>query len=142
MDVAEDNGQFSTLVKALETTGLDKTLASQGPFTVFAPTDAAFEKLPEGKLDELMNDEAALTRVLTYHLVSGEVPANKVKNMSSASTVAGPSLDIKAQGSTVMVEDARIVNADVKASNGIIHAIDKVLLPPGSGERQQRPSRY
>ena len=130
VDTAVAAGQFTTLAKALQVAGLVDTLKGPGPFTVFAPTDAAFAKLPAGTLDALLKDPAKLKQVLLYHVVAGSVPASAVIKLTSAKTVEGENVTIKVSGSTVMVNNATVVKADVMASNGIIHVIDTVLLPP------------
>jgi uncharacterized surface protein with fasciclin (FAS1) repeats len=129
---AVNAGQFKTLASLLQSAGLVDTLKGAGPFTVFAPTDAAFAKVPKATLDALAADPAKLKAVLLYHVVSGSVPAADVVKLTSAKTVNGASVSIKVQGSTVLVNDAKVVTPDVMASNGIIHVIDTVLLPPAS----------
>jgi uncharacterized surface protein with fasciclin (FAS1) repeats len=133
VDTAVAAGSFTTLAKALTAADLVGTLRGPGPFTVFAPTDEAFAKLPAGTLDSLLKPEnkATLQRVLTYHVVPGKVPAADVMKVSSAKAVSGDSLPIAVSGSTVMVDKARVVKTDIAASNGVIHVIDTVLLPPG-----------
>jgi len=128
--VASDAGQFKTLVAAVKAAGLVDTLSGKGPFTVFAPTDAAFAKLPPGTVEDLLKPEnkAKLTAVLTYHVVPGKVMASDVKTMK-AKTVNGSELDVKVAGSTVMVDKATVVKTDIPASNGVIHVIDTVLIP-------------
>jgi len=133
VEVAVANGSFETLVKAVRAAGLVETLSGEGPFTVFAPTDEAFSKLPEGTLEELLNDEERLRQVLTHHVVSGRVTAKQVMNMKSAETLGGESLPIRVEGEAVHVGDATVVQADVMASNGVIHVIDTVLLPGEGG---------
>lgn len=128
VDTAVGAGSFNTLVKAIQAAGLVDTLKGTGPFTVFAPTDEAFAKLPAGTLDGLLKDKAALTKVLTYHVVPGKVMAADVKP-GQAKTVQGQSVTLSAMGGKVMVDDAHVVTADVAASNGVIHVIDKVILP-------------
>ena len=128
VDVAVANGSFKTLVVALKAAGLVDTLSSPGPFTVFAPTDAAFAKLPAGTVDALLKDIPKLKAILTYHVVSGAVMAKDVKT-GMVPTVNGQSLNVKADAMGVMVNNAKVVTADVKASNGVIHVIDTVLLP-------------
>ena len=128
VDVAVANGNFKTLVTAIKAAGLADTLSSKGPFTVFAPTDAAFAKLPAGTVDALLKDIPKLKAILTYHVVSGEVMAKDVKT-GMVPTVNGQSLDVKADAMGVMVNGAKVTTADVKASNGVIHVIDTVLLP-------------
>jgi len=130
VEVAAANGSFETLVEAVRAAGLVETLSGEGPFTVFAPTDEAFSKLPEGTLEELLNDRERLTEILTYHVVSGRVTAADVSRIDSAETVAGPSLAISTEYGSVKVDDATVVQPDVMASNGVIHVIDSVLLPP------------
>jgi len=124
-------GQFKTLVAALQAAGLVDTLKGAGPFTVFAPTDAAFAKLPAGTVESLLKPEnkAKLTAILTYHVVPGRVLAAQVVDMSSATTVNGQPLSIHSEGGVVMVGGARVVSADILCSNGVIHVIDTVLLP-------------
>jgi uncharacterized surface protein with fasciclin (FAS1) repeats len=128
VDTAVAAGQFNTLAKALTAAGLVDTLKGKGPFTVFAPTDEAFAKLPAGALDNLLKDKAALTKVLTYHVVPAKVPAKDVKT-GDAKTAQGSTIALKAEGGKVMVNDANVVKADVMASNGVIHVIDKVIMP-------------
>jgi uncharacterized surface protein with fasciclin (FAS1) repeats len=133
VDTAVAAGSFKTLAKALTAADLVGTLKGAGPFTVFAPTDEAFEKLPAGTLDNLLKPEnkAMLVRVLTYHVVPGRVMAADVVKINSAKAVSGDSLHIKATGGNVMVDKARVTKTDIIASNGVIHVIDSVLLPPG-----------
>ena len=124
-------GSFKTLAAALQAAGLVDTLKGAGPFTVFAPTDAAFAKLPAGTVENLLKPEnkAKLTAILTYHVVPGRVLAAQVADMSSAKTVNGQTLAIRSEGGTVMVGGADVVGADILCSNGVIHVIDTVLLP-------------
>ena len=128
--VASSDSRFETLVTALQAAELVDTLKSDGPFTVFAPTDEAFAKLPEGVLDALLADKAALTTVLLYHVVAGEVPAATAVTMSDAKTVEGREIDLAVVDGDLMLNDAKVIVADINASNGVIHAIDTVLLPP------------
>ena len=121
-------GSFKTLLAALEAAGLSDTLKGSGPFTVFAPTDAAFAKLPAGTVEGLLKDIPKLRAVLTYHVVSGQVLAQDVVKLTSAKTLQGQSLTIDAR-SGVKVDGAQVVTADVMASNGVIHVIDSVVLP-------------
>jgi uncharacterized surface protein with fasciclin (FAS1) repeats len=132
VDTAVAAGSFTTLAKALTAADLVATLKGPGPFTVFAPTDDAFAKLPAGTLDNLLKPEnkAMLRRVLTYHVVPGKVMAADVVKLSSAKTVSNDTLPIKVSGGTVMVDKARVVKTDIAASNGVIHVVDSVLLPP------------
>ena len=131
VEVAVENGSFTTLVAAVKAAGLVETLQGKGPFTIFAPTDAAFSKLPEGTVEMLLKPENKdkLTAVLTYHVVSGKVMAADVMKVDSAKTLQGQSVMVKADSMGVMINDAKVVKADVKASNGVIHVIDTVLLP-------------
>ena len=124
-------GSFKTLAAALQAAGLVDTLKGAGPFTVFAPTDAAFAKLPAGTVENLLKPEnkAKLTAILTYHVVPGRVLAAQVAGMSSATTVNGQPLAIRSEGGTVTVGGADVVGADILCSNGVIHVIDTVLLP-------------
>jgi len=124
-------GSFKTLAAALQAAGLVDILKGPGPFTVFAPTDAAFAKLPAGTVETLLKPEnkGRLTAILTYHVVSGRVLASQVAGMSSATTVNGKSLAIRSEGGTVTVGGAEVVGADILCSNGVIHVIDTVLLP-------------
>jgi uncharacterized surface protein with fasciclin (FAS1) repeats len=132
VDTAVDAGQFQTLAAALGAAGLVETLKGPGPFTVFAPTDAAFAKLPAGTVEDLLKPENKdrLTAILTYHVVPGEVMAADVVKMSEAGTVNGKTVNIAVEGGTVMINDAKVAAADIQASNGVIHVIDAVILPP------------
>ena len=129
VDVAIAAGDFTTLVAAVEAAGLVETLSGEGPFTVFAPTDAAFDALPDGALDDLLADPDALAAVLTYHVVAGEVRAADVVGLDSAETVNGATVDIEVDGDVVRVGGAEVLVTDIEASNGVIHVIDAVLLP-------------
>lgn len=133
VDTAVAAGQFNTLAAALEKAGLVETLKGKGPFTVFAPTDEAFAKLPAGTLDKLLlpENKAKLQAVLTYHVIADKVPASRVVEITSASTVNGARVAISTTGKTVTVGGANVVTTDIQASNGIIHVIDSVMLPPG-----------
>jgi uncharacterized surface protein with fasciclin (FAS1) repeats len=128
VDTAVAAGSFKTLAAALQAAGLVETLKGKGPFTVFAPTDEAFAKLPAGALDALLKDKAKLTAVLTYHVVGGKVTAADVTKLKEAKTVQGGSLRISTAGG-VKVDEASVVKTDVEASNGVIHVIDTVLMP-------------
>jgi len=127
-------GPFATLVAAVTAADLATTLKSPGPFTVFAPTDAAFAKLPAGTVDMLLlpENKAMLQAVLKYHVVAGEVKSAQVVTLTSATTLQGSDVAITVTGSTVKVNDATVTAADVDASNGVIHVIDTVLLPPAN----------
>ncbi|MGC1528882.1 MAG: fasciclin domain-containing protein [Phormidesmis sp.] len=131
VDVASANGSFNTLVAAIDAAGLTETLSDEGPYTVFAPTDEAFAALPEGVLDQLLlpENQEVLAQSLTYHVVAGEVPSGEVQT-GMVPSVEGSDLDIVADGGSVMVNGANVVTPDVTASNGVIHVIDTVLLPP------------
>jgi uncharacterized surface protein with fasciclin (FAS1) repeats len=131
VDIAASTGSFKTLVAAVEAAGLVETLKGKGPLTVFAPTDEAFAKLPAGTVENLLKPENKdkLTAVLTYHVVPGRVTAGEVVNLSSAPTVNGRAIRINAQDGKVMVDNARVVQADIMATNGVIHVIDSVILP-------------
>jgi uncharacterized surface protein with fasciclin (FAS1) repeats len=128
VDVAAGNGKFNTLVTAVKAAGLAETLSGAGPFTVFAPTDEAFAKLPAGALEGLLKDPAKLKAVLTYHVVAGKVMAANVKP-GAVKTVNGQSMMISAKEGKVMVDKANVVATDVAASNGVIHVIDTVIMP-------------
>jgi uncharacterized surface protein with fasciclin (FAS1) repeats len=137
VDVAASTDGFSTLVAAVEAAGLVETLSGEGPFTVFAPTDEAFAAALDAlglTADELLADTDTLTSILTYHVVAGEVPSSDVVTLDgqSVETLNGASVDITVDGDTVMVNDATVTAVDVEASNGVIHVIDAVLLPPES----------
>lgn len=124
-------GDFGTLAAALEAAGLIETLKGDGPFTVFAPTDDAFARLPEGTVENLLLPENVeqLRAILTYHVVPGIVKAADVVGLSEATTVNGQTVDIKVDGATVMLDDATVIATDIEASNGVIHVIDSVILP-------------
>jgi uncharacterized surface protein with fasciclin (FAS1) repeats len=128
VDTAVSAGEFDTLVTAVKEAGLVETLKGDGPFTVFAPTDEAFARIPEADLKALLADKEKLTRVLTYHVVPGKVMAADVAGMSAARTVEGGSLEISTS-SGVRVDDATVVKTDIEASSGVIHVIDTVLMP-------------
>jgi uncharacterized surface protein with fasciclin (FAS1) repeats len=130
VQTASENGQFKTLAHALEAAGLIETLKGEGPFTVFAPTDEAFEKVPKEKLDALLKDKEALAAVLKYHVVSGKVMSADVVKLDSAKTVQGKPLTIAAKDGKVKINGANVTKADIECNNGVIHVIDAVLLPP------------
>ena len=134
VDAAISAGSFETLVTAVDAAGLVETLKGPGPFTVFAPTDEAFRKVPQATLEALLADKAALTEVLTYHVVPGKVMAADVAGMSMAATVQGESIDIDATDG-VTVDGARVIHTDIETSNGVIHVIDTVILPDAVVER-------
>jgi uncharacterized surface protein with fasciclin (FAS1) repeats len=128
-ETAMEAGQFNTLVAALKAAGLVETLSSDGPFTVFAPTDDAFAKLPEGTVEALLKDKEKLTAILTYHVVPGKVLAADVVKIDSAKTANGASLSIQVKDGKVFVDDAQVIKTDILCSNGVIHVIDSVILP-------------
>jgi len=130
--VAVEAGSFKTLAAALEAAGLVATLQGSGPFTVFAPTDEAFAKLPAGTVEALLKDKEKLARILTYHVVAGAVTSGQVVGLTEAQTVAGIKAPIKVKDGMVWVGGAKVVTADIRASNGIIHVIDTVMLPPAN----------
>lgn len=132
VQTAEAAGSFKTLVAAVQAAGLAGTLEGKGPYTVFAPTDDAFAKLPAGTVESLLKPEnkAKLRAILLYHVVAGEVDASQVVKMHSAKTLEGGRVQISVSGGTVMVNNAKVVKADVHATNGVIHVIDTVLMPP------------
>lgn len=131
VDIAVGNPDFSTLVAALKAAGLVDTLSGEGPFTVFAPTNAAFETLPAGTVESLLKPENKdkLTAILTYHVVAGKVMAADVVKLSSAKTVQGGEVTIKVDGGQVMVDGANVTATDIAGSNGVIHVIDSVIMP-------------
>ena len=131
VDTAVAAGDFKTLAAALQAAGLVDTLKGPGPFTVFAPTDEAFAKLPAGTVEELLKPEnkEKLVAILTYHVVPGRVMAKDVMNLTTAKTVNGKSVTITQQNGAVMVDNAKVIQTDIAASNGVIHVIDTVILP-------------
>jgi uncharacterized surface protein with fasciclin (FAS1) repeats len=128
VETAVSAGQFNTLVAAVKAAGLVDTLKGEGPFTVFAPTDAAFAKLPAGTVEALLNDKEKLAQILTYHVVAGKVMSSQVMS-GNVETVQGQPLKVIAEGGNVMVNNAHVVKADIETSNGVIHVIDTVVLP-------------
>ncbi len=132
VETAQEAGNFETLLTAAETAGLVETLSGEGPFTVFAPTDEAFSALPEGTVDELLMEENRdrLTSILTYHVVSSEAMAADLSDGQELETVNGEMLEVSIDGDTVMIGDATVTQADIAASNGVIHVIDSVMMPP------------
>ena len=138
VDIAVADGRFETLVAALQAAGLAETLAGEGPFTVFAPTDEAFDKLPEGTVESLLEDIPALTDILLYHVVSGEVLAEDVAQLESAETLLlDESVSIRVENDMVYINDAQVIIQDIMASNGVIHVIDTVLLPPAEEAQEE-----
>jgi uncharacterized surface protein with fasciclin (FAS1) repeats len=132
VDTAVGAGEFTTLAAALEAADLVSTLKGEGPFTVFAPTDAAFKKLPAGTVETLLKPEnkQQLVGILTYHVVAGKVMAADVVKLDEAKTVNGKMIDVVVEGGAVKVNQANVTATDVAASNGVIHVIDEVLMPP------------
>lgn len=132
VDTAVEAGQFKTLAAALDAAGLVATLKGEGPFTVFAPTDDAFSKLPAGTVENLLKPEnkQKLTEILTYHVVPGKVMAADVAGIDEAKSVNGKMIDIEVEGASVKVNGAAVTAADIAASNGVIHVIDTVIMPP------------
>ncbi|MDG1840155.1 MAG: fasciclin domain-containing protein [Dehalococcoidia bacterium] len=129
VDIAAEDGRFTTLVTALQAAELDSVLAGEGPFTVFAPTDDAFGKLPEGTIASLLETIPALKNILLYHVVSGNVLAADVVTLESAVTLQGQTVSISVMGDVVKINDSQVIITDIQGSNGIIHVIDTVLLP-------------
>jgi len=131
VDTAVKAGSFNTLVAAVQAAGLAETLKGEGPFTVFAPTDDAFAKLPAGTVEDLLKPENKdkLAAILTYHVVSGKVMAKDVMTLKEAKTVNGESVTISMETDTVMIDNAKVVTPDIECSNGVIHVIDTVILP-------------
>jgi uncharacterized surface protein with fasciclin (FAS1) repeats len=131
VDVAAQNGEFTTLISLVQAAGMEKTLTGDGPFTVFAPTDDAFAQLPPEALQALENDPDTLAQILQYHVAQGELMAADVATSTTIPTVAGQDLNVTADGSTVTLNDSvQVTTTDIEASNGVIHVIDQVLLPP------------
>ena len=129
VDIAVGDGRFETLVTALQAAGLVDTLAGEGPFTVFAPTDDAFAALPDGVVAGLLEDIPSLTEVLTYHVVAGSVLAEQVVGLDSATTLQGEDVMVNVVGGDVMIDEAKVLITDIIGSNGVIHVIDSVMLP-------------
>jgi uncharacterized surface protein with fasciclin (FAS1) repeats len=129
VDTAMTAGTFTTLVTAVTAAGLDTALKSPGPFTVFAPSDDAFSKLPSGTVESLLQDLITLRKILEYHVVSGKVLAADVVKLAKATTVEGSDVKIDASSGSVKINDATVVTPDIEADNGVIHVIDSVLLP-------------
>lgn len=129
VDTAVSAGNFKTLAAALEAAGLIETLKGAGPFTVFAPTDEAFAKLPAGTVEALLKDKQKLTQILLYHVVPGSVMAKDVVKLRSAKTAQGTSVAIKVASGNVMVDKAKVIKTDIAATNGVIHVIDTVIIP-------------
>ena len=142
VETATEAGSFKTLLTAVKAAGLVETLQGKGPFTVFAPTDAAFAALPAGTLDGLLKDPAALKKILLYHVVSGAVTADKVVGLTSATSVEGSPIAISVKDGSVYLNDsAKVVTPDVMAANGVIHVIDKVILRSPAPRRPANPAK-
>ncbi|MGZ4904417.1 MAG: fasciclin domain-containing protein [Halobacteriota archaeon] len=132
VETAIDDGHFTTLVQAVQAADLVDTLSGPGPFTVFAPTDAAFAKLPAGTLESLLQNKEQLTSILTYHVVSGMYMASELKKLDSVKTVQGSSLNVEVHRlfhRGVKVDDAQVIHPDIECTNGVIHVIDSVMMP-------------
>jgi len=127
--IAIESGKFNTLAKALSETGLVETLQGEGPFTVFAPTDEAFGKLPEGTIESLLKDKETLKSILLYHVVSGKVTSDQVVKLNKAETLSGKNISITTNDDGVVINNSKVISADVMAKNGVIHIIDTVLIP-------------
>jgi uncharacterized surface protein with fasciclin (FAS1) repeats len=135
VETAVAAGSFNTLATALTEAGLVDALKGDGPFTVFAPTDEAFAKLPKGTLDNLLKDKEQLKKVLLYHVVSGNVTSDAVVKLNKAETLMGNNVMIKLKDGNVMIDNSKVVKADIKTSNGVIHVIDTVLIPSMTAEK-------
>ena len=139
VEIAVESGSFDTLASAVKAANLVETLSGEGPFTVFAPTDEAFSKLPAGTLEDLLNDIPKLTEILKYHVVSGKVMSGELSTRlaggkrESIETVQGKSVTLEIRGvfrKSIYINDAKVIKADIEASNGVIHVIDRVIIPP------------
>lgn len=128
VETGKEMGKFNTLIAAVEAAGLTETLSNEGPFTVFAPNDDAFAKLPEGTVEGLLKDKEKLTAILTYHVVSGKYKASDVMDMKSAKTLQGGELKIDTSNG-VKVNDAKVIQPDIMCTNGVCHMVDSVLMP-------------
>jgi transforming growth factor-beta-induced protein len=130
VDIAVEDGRFKTLVAAVQAADLVETLKGKGPFTVLAPTDDAFNKLPAGTVEGLLKDIPALKNILLYHVISAKAMSSDVVKMTSATTVQGKDVSIKVEDGKVKINEATVIIPDIEASNGVIHVIDTVILPP------------
>lgn len=130
VETAQSAGKFNTLLTAAKAAGLVDTLKSKGPLTVFAPTDEAFAKIPAEKLNAVLKNKELLTAILKYHVVPGKVMASEVVNLKNAKTALGKAVGVNVTGSTVRIGNAKVIKTDIECSNGVIHVIDTVLLPP------------
>jgi len=129
VDVAIENGNFNTLVNAVKAAGLEETLKGEGPYTIFAPTDEAFAKIPAETLNALIENKDELAKILSYHVLAGKAMAKDVSNLSSAKTVQGQDVALKVDNGKVYIDDAQVIITDIQASNGVIHVIDSVIMP-------------
>jgi len=129
VEIASAHGSFNTLVAAVKAAGLVETLSGKGPFTVFAPTDEAFAAIPKADLESLLADKEALTAVLTYHVVPGRATADDVRGLRSATTLQGQSVEVEVGSQGIRIDGAAVITADIEATNGVIHVIDRVILP-------------
>ncbi len=135
VDIATEDGRFTTLVKAIEAAGLVETLKGPGPFTVFAPTEEAFAKLPPGTIESLLQDVPQLKNILLYHVIPGKIMAADLVQLTNTATVLGPELTIaKTEDGKVTIGSATVLITDIEAKNGVIHAIDTVLIPPPAAQ--------
>lgn len=142
VDIAVGNSDFSTLVTALKAADLVDALKGEGPFTVFAPTNEAFAKLPKGALDNLLKDKEALKQVLLYHVVSGKVTSADVVKVDKANTLSGKDVKVTVSDSGVMINSSKVTAVDIMATNGVIHVIDTVLLPPADPSKEKMKKSY
>lgn len=136
VELAQQAGSFKTLLQAASAAGLAETLAGKGPFTVFAPTDEAFAKLPPETLQALLDDPKKLSAILLYHVVPGTLNASSVLDKTTLNTAQGADLKVSVVGDAVMINGAKVLKTDLKASNGVVHVIDTVLIPPSQGTDQ------
>lgn len=142
VDIAVGNSDFSTLVTALKAADLVDALKGEGPFTVFAPTNEAFAKLPKGALDNLLKDKEALKQVLLYHVVNGKVTSADVVKVDKANTLSGKDVKVTVSDSGVMINSSKVTVVDIMATNGVIHVIDTVLLPPADPSKEKMKKSY
>ncbi|RXE56240.1 hypothetical protein ABH15_08855 [Methanoculleus taiwanensis] len=138
IETAKDDGRFNTLLKAIDAAGLTETLSNQGPFTVFAPTNGAFNQIPKDQLNSILSDKEQLSAILKYHVVSGKMMASDVTQQNSIQTLEGDSLTIDTSQGTVRVNNARITETDIECTNGVCHVIDSVLVPKKAEVPAQR----
>ena len=141
VDIAVEDGRFTTLVAAVQAAGLVDALKAEGPLTVFAPTDEAFAKLPSGTVEALLADPDQLREILLYHVVPGTVSAAQVVTLSSATTAQGSDVAIKVADGSVMINEALVTATDIETSNGVIHVVDAVIIPPADEAPAKKPAR-